>query len=1161
MAIIQRDNTFVQVNKTMVSYTGPVVPPSPPEENYYQLTNRSSSQATITISSGTRGYVFVNDELYGGFSAGQAYLVTVPGNGVVQITGLSSTSGAGAVTSDSASNNISVDRFDESGNPENIFKDFSGLQSVTAWTGASDYTSLSGTFEGSTLTTIPQSWTGLHSLTDLSDTFRDTNLIAIPSSYEGLDLVTDFSGAFADCDSLVSGGDSELSHLAIQSDTSNMFSGDYAWTGNAQAIYEHLRNDTTDREGMFTGCTSATGYSDIPTNPWGGGNDGITGEYTLLRNIGDSAMTFYNGSSVQRVYKNGILCTDSSITLQPGECIKAFDISTLYPRNINDSISIERWGTGCENFMAYDHLIDNTLVRVTSWEGMYNYRKTSTSYSLFNGMFSGCSRLKSIPDSWEQLFLKEDGVTYRESYVHYMFHDCTSLEAIPDSWSGLHARSYAYHMFSGCTSLRSGGGQDQELLIPLSVYHMFDGCSSWTGVDLDAFRRTLRGNYVEGASKVYDFWFAFRGCTSATNYDIVPYIWNAIPPDESTWDETICDEIENTGEYDAALEVTGDGLDENFAVIFRVDGTKEPVPLGLEGGNATGGMGYENPNSIPILHPGDKIRGYLVTTRETVTSGRTNRDGIQYTVYRSKSGYPEYKRTELTINRFSEKRNFDCGAKEWMSSILTNYSGLTEKSSNFYYYRISSWTGCENFVSAPNLGYTQGLLSIPNSWAKLSHVKYMPYTFSGAVDLTTIPSTWEGLGSLIFMGRAFSNTGLTAIPSDFNKMVSLTNMEEIAIPGSLPAYPTSYTFSQCKHLSSVSLNGIRGFWSHTFESSSIQSLSIDLSMNDYNAYTYLNYAFSFCTDLSSCTIVGGNRIDGFEYGFNCCSALSRFNIDSFRPNADNNPDVFSWGIEGAFSSCVSLSTASSILNKFIADSGSAATDGRLAHSFFGCIADPNYSNFSDLVRGSSTRTATARITFKNVAQGFNPNHDAPQMYWYWVNVSGNTWDMHWRLPAGWGSSTKPKIFYSTIMGSTMLGPDASYTIDQCSTTTGTGFELGNMATSAIEEISDTAASAIVTGATHRSGSTVYFPNFNYCNKLKKIPKLYYSDLDVCANVNVREAFYRCENVEEGILDMYNYLNGLNNTTNHSATFYKCGINTVTGSAELAQVPDDWKRSY
>lgn len=28
---------------------------------------------------------------------------------------------------------------------------------------------------------------------------------------------------------------------------------------------------------------------------------------------------------------------------------------------------------------------------------------------------------------------------------------------------------------------------------------------------------------------------------------------------------------------------------------------------------------------------------------------------------------------------------------------------------------------------------------------------------------------------------------------------------------------------------------------------------------------------------------------------------------------------------------------------------------------------------------------------------------------------------------------------------------------------------------------------------------------------------------------------------------------------HDATFYKCGSDTVTGAAELAQIPSDWKK--
>lgn len=50
-------------------------------------------------------------------------------------------------------------------------------------------------------------------------------------------------------------------------------------------------------------------------------------------------------------------------------------------------------------------------------------------------------------------------------------------------------------------------------------------------------------------------------------------------------------------------------------------------------------------------------------------------------------------------------------------------------------------------------------------------------------------------------------------------------------------------------------------------------------------------------------------------------------------------------------------------------------------------------------------------------------------------------------------------------------------------------------------------------------------------------------------------FDGCVNVESGILEMYS---AIRNTRPHEHTFRNCGINTETGRAELAQIPDDWK---
>ena len=74
------------------------------------------------------------------------------------------------------------------------------------------------------------------------------------------------------------------------------------------------------------------------------------------------------------------------------------------------------------------------------------------------------------------------------------------------------------------------------------------------------------------------------------------------------------------------------------------------------------------------------------------------------------------------------------------------------------------------------------------------------------------------------------------------------------------------------------------------------------------------------------------------------------------------------------------------------------------------------------------------------------------------------------------------------------------------------------------------------------------------NKLKRIKQFDVSKVTTCVR-----AFEGCRNVESGILDMYNALAALGNQiTDHTGTFTGCGADTITGAAELAQIPSDWK---
>lgn len=95
----------------------------------------------------------------------------------------------------------------------------------------------------------------------------------------------------------------------------------------------------------------------------------------------------------------------------------------------------------------------------------------------------------------------------------------------------------------------------------------------------------------------------------------------------------------------------------------------------------------------------------------------------------------------------------------------------------------------------------------------------------------------------------------------------------------------------------------------------------------------------------------------------------------------------------------------------------------------------------------------------------------------------------------------------------------------------------------------------------------YVPDYNMKNvssianmldnntKIKTLPNLTFTT----ALKNANNAFVNCYNVENNILDTYNKMNVLSATiTAHSHTFTDCGSNTSAGSAQLEQIPANWK---
>ena len=74
-----------------------------------------------------------------------------------------------------------------------------------------------------------------------------------------------------------------------------------------------------------------------------------------------------------------------------------------------------------------------------------------------------------------------------------------------------------------------------------------------------------------------------------------------------------------------------------------------------------------------------------------------------------------------------------------------------------------------------------------------------------------------------------------------------------------------------------------------------------------------------------------------------------------------------------------------------------------------------------------------------------------------------------------------------------------------------------------------------------------------CSALTAIPLF-----DTSSATNVGQAFLMCENVERGALALYQQMSTqATPPSNHTDAFGYCGSQTVTGAAELAQIPASW----
>lgn len=93
----------------------------------------------------------------------------------------------------------------------------------------------------------------------------------------------------------------------------------------------------------------------------------------------------------------------------------------------------------------------------------------------------------------------------------------------------------------------------------------------------------------------------------------------------------------------------------------------------------------------------------------------------------------------------------------------------------------------------------------------------------------------------------------------------------------------------------------------------------------------------------------------------------------------------------------------------------------------------------------------------------------------------------------------------------------------------------------------------IVGSNSESVTSMYELCYN-CTGLK-----YITQLDTRNVQNIDRGFISCFNVESGALALYQQMSTQDKPTSwHAYTFRDCGRDTVSGAAELAQIPSDWK---
>ncbi len=154
---------------------------------------------------------------------------------------------------------------------------------------------------------------------------------------------------------------------------------------------------------------------------------------------------------------------------------------------------------------------------LVDWE---NHKTADTSSAIFQGLFSGCSVLKSAPEL--------PAINLAENCYQSMFAGCTSLTEAPELPATNLAETCYAQMFAGCTNLTEAPVLKAKTLVDCCYNAMFYGCSALNNITMlatDISADRCLTSWVSGVSATGTFFKNANATWNVTGTSGIPSDW------------------------------------------------------------------------------------------------------------------------------------------------------------------------------------------------------------------------------------------------------------------------------------------------------------------------------------------------------------------------------------------------------------------------------------------------------------------------------------------------------------------------------------------------------------------------------------------------------------------------------------------------------------